>query len=84
VEFHRSAARHGIGEADIIHAVEYAIVVVDLDAEADPPKVLFIGPGQDAQLLEVIILSFADDRQLVIHAMPLRPTFHDLLPEGGS
>lgn len=84
MEFHRSAARHGIGEADIIHAVEHATVVVDLDADADPPKVLVIGPGKDAQLVEVIILNLADDRQLVIHAMPLRPTFHDLLPEGGS
>jgi hypothetical protein len=84
VEFHRSAARHGITEADIIHAVEHAMVVVDLDADADPPKVLFIGPSQDAQLLEVIILNLADDRQLAIHAMPLRPTFHDLLLQGGS
>jgi hypothetical protein len=84
VEFHRSAARHGIAENDIIHAIEHAIVLVDLDADADPPKVLVIGPGHDAQLLEVIILNLANDRELVIHAMPLRPTFYDLLPEGGS
>ena len=50
----------GISEADIIHAVEHAIVIVDLDADADPPKVLFIGPAQDAQLLEVIILNLSE------------------------
>lgn len=33
-------------------------------------------------LLEIIWLELADDAQLVIHAMPLRPSFHDLLPGG--
>ena len=66
----------------MIHAVEHALVVVDMDPDADPPKVLVIGPRSDGQLLEVIILSLADDRQLVIHAMALRPTFYDLLPKG--
>ena len=66
----------------MIHAVEHALVVVDMDPDDDPPKVLVIGPGTDGQLLEVIILSLANDRQLVIHPMALRPTFHDLLPEG--
>ena len=66
----------------MIHAVEHALVVVDMDPDADPPKVLVIGPCSDGQLLEVIILSLADDRELVIHAVALRPTFHNLLPEG--
>jgi hypothetical protein len=35
-------------------------------------------------LLEVILLDLADDRQLVIHAMDLRPIFYDLLPPGGD
>jgi hypothetical protein len=82
VEFHRSAARHGIATDDVIHAVDHALVVVDVDPDADPPKALVIGPRSDGQLLEVIILSLADDRELVIHAMALRPTFHNLLPQG--
>jgi hypothetical protein len=45
-------------------------------------KVLVIGPRSDGQLVEVIILSLADDRELVIHAMMLRPTFHNLLRQG--
>jgi hypothetical protein len=48
----------------------------------DPPKVLFIGPRSDGQLLEVIVPLLANQRELVIHAMELRPTFHDLLPKG--
>ena len=82
MEFHRSAARHGIAADDVTHAVDHALVFVDMDPDADPPKVLVIGPGSDGQLLEVIILSLVDDRELVIHAMALRPTFHNLLPQG--
>jgi len=35
-------------------------------------------------LLEVIWLELANDVQLVIHAMALRPTFYDLLPPAGE
>ena len=48
------------------------------------PKVLAIGPDRSGRLLEVIRLDLADDRQLVIHAMDLRPIFYDLLPPGGD
>jgi hypothetical protein len=84
VEIHRSARRHGIRDADIQHAAEHPIVVVDLDVESDPPKVLTIGPDRAGSLLEVIMLDLAGDELLAIHAMPLRPTFHDLLPQGGD
>ena len=82
MEFHRSANRHGIAPGEVTHAVDHALVVVDMDPDADPPEVLVIGPRSDGQLLKVIILSLADDRELVIHAMALRPTFHNLLPQG--
>jgi hypothetical protein len=55
-------------------------VVVDLDPDADPPKVLAIGPDLAGNLLEVIWLELDDARDLVIHAMTLRPTFFELLP----
>ena len=82
MEFHRSAGRHGIAADEVIHAVEHALVVVDMDPDADLPKVPVIGPRSDGQLLEVIILSLANDSELVIHAMALRPTFYDLLLQG--
>jgi hypothetical protein len=80
VEIHRSARRHGITDETIEHVVARAIVVVDMDDHHDPPKVLVIGPDAAGNLLEVIILELADDRTLAIHAMPLRPAFHELLP----
>jgi hypothetical protein len=84
VEIHQSARRHAVADPDIRHAVDYPIVVVDLDAASDPPKVLAIGPDRAGNLLEVIVLELADDQLLAIHAMPLRRAFHDLLPRGDS
>jgi hypothetical protein len=80
VEIHRSARRHGVQDEDIRHATGHPIVVVDLDPEADPPKLLAVGPDRAGNLLEVIMLVLADDRFLAIHTMPLRQKYHDLLP----
>ena len=81
VDFHRSAFKHGHNESSIIHAVDNAITTIDLEPDADPPKVLTIGPDLAGNLLEVIWLQL-DGVDLVIHAMRLRPTFFDLLPTG--
>ena len=81
MEIHRAAHRHGVSDGDILHAIAYAIEVLDLEPDADPPKVLAIGPDTAANLLEVIWLVLDDDRDLVIHAMPLRPMFFSLLPD---
>jgi hypothetical protein len=80
VEIHGSARRHGVKDADTLHALEHGLVAVDLEPDADPPKVLVVGPDRAGNLLEVILLELADDRYLVVHAMPLRAAFYDLLP----
>ena len=79
MEFHRSAHRHGQDEQTILHATIHAITVVALEPFANPPKVLAIGPDHAGNLLEIIWLELADGVQLVIHAMPLRPSFYELL-----
>jgi len=66
VEIHRSARKHGIADAAIRHALDHAITVI---------------PDKAGNLLEIIWLELADDITLVIHAMPLRPTFYYLLPQ---
>jgi hypothetical protein len=81
VEIHRSARKHGIPDAAILHALDHALTVIDLEADADPPKVLAIGPDHAGNLLEIIWLELAGDANLVIHAMPLRPAFYVLLPQ---
>lgn len=83
VEFHGSVFKHGVAEASIVHAVEHALALVDLDADSDPPKVLAIGPDGAGNLLEVIWLEL-EGCELAIHAMALRRSFYDLLPEEGE
>lgn len=82
MEFHRSAFKHGVQKRSILHALARPLVVVDLDRAADAPRVLAIGPDPAGNLLEIVWLELADERMLVIHAMPLRASFHGLLPEG--
>lgn len=81
MEIHRSAYKHGIDADTILHALDHVLTVIDLEPEADPRKVLAIGPDRAGNLLEIIWIELADDVDLVIHAMPLRPTFYDLLPQ---
>ena len=80
MEIHRSARRHDVADDDIHHAADHPLVVVDLDPDGDPPRLLAIGPDRAGNMLELILLDLADERLLVIHAMPLRPQFHELLP----
>jgi hypothetical protein len=46
------------------------------------PRVLAIGPDHAGRLLEIIWLELLEADPIVIHAMPLRSSFHDLLPTG--
>jgi hypothetical protein len=83
VEIHESARRHGVLDDDILHALAHPVVVADADPDADPPKLFVIGPDHAGNLLEVVMLTLAGDRLLVIHAMRLQRRYYELLPEGG-
>ncbi len=80
MEFHRSAYKHGLDEQTILHAIKHAITVIELEPDMDPPRVLAIGPDHAGNSLEVIWLELDDGVEMVIHAMRLRPSFHELLP----
>ena len=54
MEIYRTAHKHGISDADILHALDNAITVVDLEPDADPPKVLAIGPDRAGNLMTLI------------------------------
>jgi hypothetical protein len=80
LRLHRSAFRHGIGEDAIRHARRRAVVIIDLEPEADPPKVLAIGPDRAGNLIEMVWLEMDGGEELMIHAMPMRRGFAALLP----
>jgi uncharacterized DUF497 family protein len=72
-----SAFRHGVDVEEIEHALRNAVVVEEI-AE-DPTRYLVLGPDPAGRLLELIVM----DRPrgpAVIHAMPMRPKYHHLLP----
>lgn len=83
MDIHQTALRHGVSDEDVRHAVAHAVAVVDLDAESDRPKVFVVGPDRGGNMLEVIVLLLAEDRELAIHAMRLRKKYYRLL-EGTS
>ena len=74
------AGHVGSFAAEALASAHHSITVIDLDPDADPPKVLAIGPDHAGNLLEIIWLEL-DEVNLVIHAMPLRLQFYDLLPQ---
>lgn len=77
VTTHGSARKHGVTDADILHAIDHALVIED--AGDDPDRWLVIGPDRAANLLEVVVLTTVEETRLVIHAMPMRSRFRRLL-----
>jgi hypothetical protein len=75
VEIADSARKHGVADDDIRHALAHPVRVV-----AGEGRDLFIGADRSGRLLEVVVLDDEPDEEpVVIHAMPLRPKFHDHL-----
>jgi len=70
-----TAKKHGVGDADIGHAVRNALRWVDMDDDLT----MLIGPACDGALLEIGVLDIAGDDPVVVHAMPLRRKFHRFL-----
>jgi hypothetical protein len=77
VEIHDSARKHGVADQNIVHAIDYALVIED--AGEDPDRWLLIGPDTAGNLLEVVVLLTAEGTQIVIHAMPMRDKYARLL-----
>jgi hypothetical protein len=76
VDVHPSAHKHGVAVEDIEHAVRNAMTIEELEDDL----CLYLGPGRDGSLLEVITLCRAEKEELVIHAMAMRTKYRRLLP----
>ena len=77
LEIGDSARKHDLADEDINHAVDNALAIED--AGEDPDRWLVVGPDRAGNLLEVVVMTTAEDTQLAIHAMPMRPKFMRLL-----
>lgn len=79
VEIHDAARKHGVGPDDISHAVSHPLVISDMDDGDSPHRALVLGPDTAGNILELIVLHFDDGRDMVIHAMPMRSRYRDML-----
>ncbi len=80
MEIHRSARKHGVTDRQIFHALDHPRLVADLDDDTTPARTLVLGPDPAGNMLELVVLHFDDGRNMVIHAMPMRRQYENLLP----
>lgn len=78
-----SALRHGCTREDISHAYDMALYEGVID-DADPPKLLVIGPDGAANLLELVGGELDNGDVRIWHAMRCRKQYLHLLPETGG
>lgn len=71
-----SARKHGIEDADMLHAVEFAIRTIEQEYDGHIRQ-LVIGADRSARLLEIVVVT--DEPARIIHADILRPKFYDYL-----
>ena len=77
---HPSALKHGVTPEDAAHATHWAQWVEPLEDGDWPHRELRLGFDTHARFLETIVLVFESGNELVIHAMPARKHYLNLLP----
>lgn len=80
VDIYSSARKHGVVDADMVHAVQHALAV----GEQDDAKVLYLGPDRAGNLLEVVSVARDDGTEIVIHAMRMRAKYEPFLRGEGD
>lgn len=76
----RSALKHGVLPEDAVQAADLSLWIEPLEDEDWPQLELRLGFDTQARLLETVVLIFQSGEQLIIHAMPARRQYWDLLP----
>lgn len=77
---HDSALKHGVSAEDATQAADWPLWIEPLDEDEWPHRELRLGFDTQARLLETIVLIFESDAEMVIHAMPARKQYWELLP----
>ncbi|MBU4214526.1 MAG: toxin [Actinobacteria bacterium] len=80
MKVHPSALKHGVSPHDAIQAAEWALWIEPLDEDGPGYRELRLGFDTGARLLETVVLVLEGGEELVIHAMPARKQYLDLLP----
>ena len=77
---HRSALKHGVSPEDAVQAATWALWIEPIDEDGPPHRELRLGFDTRARMLETVVLILEAGDELVIHAMPARKKYLDLLP----
>ena len=77
MEIVQSARKHGVDDADILHAYENAIRMVEYEYDGED-RVLVIGADRTGRLLEPVAVPLGEPNR-IIHADALRPKFYEYL-----
>ncbi len=80
MKVHPGALKHGVSAEDAIQAAEWSLWIEPLDDDGPPYRQLRLGFDASARLLETVVLVFLSGDEMVIHAMPARKQYLDLLP----
>ena len=76
---HPSSLKHGVTAEDATQAAECAIWIEPLTQDESPIRELRLGFDGQARLLETVVLILTPNDEMVIHAMPARKKYLDLL-----
>lgn len=77
VRIEDSARKHGVADADILHAWRNALRIVEQEYDFET-RLLILGPSRDGALLELVAVE-ADQPSRIIHADYMRSKFRKLL-----
>ncbi len=80
MKVHPSALKHGVSAEDAIQAAEWALWIEPLGDDAPAIRELRLGFDTRALLLETVVLVLESGDEVIIHAMPARKRYLDLLP----
>ncbi|MGS2808933.1 hypothetical protein [Nocardia sp. MW-W600-9] len=77
MEILASARKHGVADADILHAWENALRYVELEMYGED-RILVLGPDRAGRMLELIAVP-PNGPVRIIHADNMRAKFHEYL-----
>lgn len=80
MKVHPSALKHGVSAEDAIQAAEWSVWIEPLTEDGPTKRELRLGFDTRALLLETVVLVLQSGEELLIHAMPARKKYLDLLP----
>ncbi len=81
MRIHPASRKHGVRDEDALQAATWPLWIEPLDEDTGEfTKELRLGFDTQGRLLETVVLTAEDGDELLIHAMPARRKYIELLP----